>query len=62
MPESTTGLAASAGGKYDAVTPPKPSLLPADIVKQLAVNLDAEIQKQGSVSPRALLESKLTLL
>jgi xylulose-5-phosphate/fructose-6-phosphate phosphoketolase len=48
MPESTTGLAASAGGKYDAVTPPKPSSLPADIINQLAVNLDNEIQARGN--------------
>jgi hypothetical protein len=49
MPEATTGLAASAKGKYDAVTPPKPSSLPADVVNQLTVDLSREIEEQGKV-------------
>lgn len=40
---ATTGLASSAATKFDAVTPPKPSSLPADLVNQLLVNLDSEI-------------------
>lgn len=47
MPEATTGLAASAKGKYDAVTPPKPSSLPADVVNQLTVDLSREMEEQG---------------
>lgn len=41
---ATTGLAASAATKFDAVTPPKPSSLPADLVNQLLVNLDEDIK------------------
>lgn len=41
---ATTGLAASAATKFDAVTPPKPSSLPAELVTKLLVNLDDEIK------------------
>lgn len=42
---ATTGLASSAASKFDAVTPPKPSSLPEDLVKQLLVNLDKDIDQ-----------------
>jgi xylulose-5-phosphate/fructose-6-phosphate phosphoketolase len=46
---ATTGLAASAATKFDAVTPPKPSSLPQELVTKLLVNLDDEIKAlQGS--------------
>lgn len=41
---ATTGLAASAGTKFDATTPTKASSLPGDIVGKLLVNLDSEIK------------------
>nr|XP_018261529.1 phosphoketolase [Kwoniella dejecticola CBS 10117]OBR83687.1 phosphoketolase [Kwoniella dejecticola CBS 10117] len=40
---ATTGLASSATGKFDSVTPPKPSSLPEDLVRQLLINLDDKI-------------------
>ncbi|KAK6910444.1 hypothetical protein I203_104476 [Kwoniella mangroviensis CBS 8507] len=42
---ATTGLASSATGKFDSVTPPKASSLPEDLVKQLLVNLDDDIKQ-----------------
>lgn len=42
---ATTGLASSAGTKFDATTPPKPSSLPADVVNNLLVNLDDRIKE-----------------
>lgn len=41
---ATTGLAASAGTKFDATTPPKDSLLPPELAKQLLVDLSDEIK------------------
>lgn len=45
---ATTGLASSAATKFDAVTPPKPSSLPKDLVNQLLVNLDDQITQLKS--------------
>jgi xylulose-5-phosphate/fructose-6-phosphate phosphoketolase len=45
---ATTGLASSAASKFDAVTPPKPSSLPSDIVSKLLVNLDDQISQLKS--------------
>lgn len=41
---ATTGLAASKGSSFDATTPPKDSLLPADLAKQLLVDLSDDIE------------------
>jgi hypothetical protein len=41
---ATTGLAASAGTKFDATTPPKDSLLPPDLAKQLLVDLSGDVE------------------
>ena len=53
---ATTGLASSAATKFDAVTPPKPSSLPQDIVKSLLVNLDDDIEKLKSKDAKFDLE------
>nr|XP_019011514.1 phosphoketolase [Kwoniella pini CBS 10737]OCF50295.1 phosphoketolase [Kwoniella pini CBS 10737] len=45
---ATTGLASSAAGKFDSVTPPKSSSLPEDLVRQLLVNLDDKISELKS--------------
>ncbi|WVR07520.1 hypothetical protein IAU60_004562 [Kwoniella sp. DSM 27419] len=42
---ATTGLASSATGKFDSVTPPKASSLPEDLVRQLLVNLDQDVSQ-----------------
>ena len=56
---ATTGLASSSATKFDAVTPPKPSSLPAELVGQLLVNLDDKIAalkgKQGALDIEGLL-------
>lgn len=57
---ATTGLASSLASKYDAVTPPKPSSLPSDIVGKLLINLDDEIaalksKKEGGLDIEGLL-------
>lgn len=41
---ATTGLADAAASKFDATTPPKPSLLPAGVGK-LLVNLDSQVSE-----------------
>lgn len=56
---ATTGLASSATTKFDAVTPPKPSSLPADLVGQLLVNLDKEIEQLKSDRSKLDLEGLL---
>ena len=57
---ATTGLASAAHSNFDAVTPPKPSSLPGDLVKQLLVNLDDRIEtlkskKQDGLDVESLL-------
>ncbi|KAK8854752.1 hypothetical protein IAR55_003491 [Kwoniella newhampshirensis] len=42
---ATTGLASSQAGKFDSVTAPKASSLPAELVNQLLVNLDDKIDQ-----------------
>lgn len=56
---ATTGLSDSAASKYDAVTPPKPSSLPADLVSQLLVNLDSQISDLKSDKSKLDLEGLL---
>lgn len=56
---ATTGLASSSASKFDAVTPPKPSSLPADLVNQLLVNLDKEIEEISSKDSKFDLEGVL---
>ncbi len=58
---ATTGLADSAVGKYDAITPPKASSLPSDLVSQLLINLNEPIKalkakKEGGLDLEGLLE------
>lgn len=57
---ATTGLADSSTSKFDGTTPPKPSSLPQDLVKQLLINLDDEIstlraKKEGGLDLEGLL-------
>jgi xylulose-5-phosphate/fructose-6-phosphate phosphoketolase len=47
---ATTGLASSTASEFDAVTPPRPSSLPREILEKLLVNLDDEIKDLQSNS------------
>jgi xylulose-5-phosphate/fructose-6-phosphate phosphoketolase len=56
---ATTGLASSSASKFDAITPPKPSSLPAGLVSQLLINLDSEIEALKSDKSKFDLEGLL---